>query len=243
MTITVRARPTATHTSTATPRATGTLRASRTSITVGGSTRVTGTSSAAFKFRIGSGLSTRSTCGASGQSEVSGQASSTITIYGCRAGSYTVRLLTTSNRELDRITITVRARPTATHTHTPTPTPRATGTLRASRTSITVGGSTRVTGTSSAAFKFRIGSGLSTRSTCGASGQSEVSGQASSTITLYGCRAGSYTVRLLTTSNRELARITITVRALPTATHTPTPTATPTSGGGCDLPWYLRHLC
>ena len=141
------------------------------------------------------------------------------------------------------MTITVRARPTATHTSTATPTPRATGTLRASRTSITVGGSTRVTGTSSAAFKFRIGSGLSTRSTCGASGQSEVSGQASSTITLYGCRAGSYTVRLLTTSNRELARITITVRALPTATHTPTPTSTPTSGGGCDLPWYLRHLC
>ena len=134
---------------------------------------------------------------------------------------------------------------TPTKTPTATPTPRATGTLRASRTSITVGGSTRVTGTSSSAFKFRIGSGLSTRSTCGASGQPEVSGQASSTITLYGCRAGSYTVRLLTTSNRELARITITVRALPTATHTPTPTptATPTSGGGCDLPWYLRHLC
>ena len=31
--------------------------------------------------------------------------------------------------------------------------------------------------------------------------------------------------------------------SLPTSTHTPTPTATPTSGGGCDLPWYLRHLC
>ena len=104
------------------------------------------------------------------------------------------------------MTITVRACPTATHTSTATPTPRATGTLRASRTSITVGGSTRVTGTSSAAFKFRIGSGLSTRSACGASGQSEVSGQASSTITLYGCRAGSYTVRLLTTSNREMAK-------------------------------------
>ena len=141
------------------------------------------------------------------------------------------------------MTATATHTPTVTKTPTTTATPRATGTLRASRTSITVGGSTRVTGSSAVAFKFRIGSGLSTRSTCGASGQSEVSGQASSTITLYGCRAGSYTVRLLTTSNREMARITITVRARPTATHTPTPTATPTSGGGCDLPWHLRHLC
>ena len=139
------------------------------------------------------------------------------------------------NRSATRTVPTVTNTPTPTATATRTPVP-STGSLSASRTSIRVGQSTRITarytlGTNATEARLSYTSRVSVNSDCPRSDTREhVLARAVDRYTLYGCSAGTATVRLLEIPGREeLATLTITVTSPPTATptRTPTPTATP----------------
>ena len=131
-------RPTFTPTRTPTPAATpvtgtGSLRVSRSSILVGGTTTATGynlqPSDLSVKFRISGPLGTSSSCVRRPGSPDIDVRDVSVTLYGCWAGTGTVKLLRRADdHKLDSATVTVRNRPTATPTPTPTPRPRPTAT-------------------------------------------------------------------------------------------------------------------
>ena len=134
-------------------------------------------------------------------------------------------------------TATPTPRPTFTPTRTPTPaaTPvTGTGSLRVSRSSILVGGTTTATGynlqPSDLSVKFRISGPLGTSSSCVRRPGSPDIDVRDVSVTLYGCWAGTGTVKLLRRADdHKLDSATVTVRNRPTATPTPTPTPRPTA--------------
>ena len=259
-TVTVRNLPTATPNATATPTrtptppptptavsGTGSLSVSPSSIFVGGSTTARAynlrPSNLAVKFRISGPIGTSSSCATRSDSADVEVRSISVTLYGCSAGTGTVKLLRSSDdHELDRDTVTVRNRPTATPTRTPTPSPTAvsgSGSVSVSPSRIYVGGSTTARASnlspSNLGVKFRISGPIGTSSSCARHSDSADVEVRSISVTLYGCSAGTGTVKLLRSSDdHELDRDTVTVRNRPTATPTrtrtptPKPTATPT---------------
>ena len=172
------------------------------------------------------------------------------TFYGCEAGTAHIRLIRTADDyEIARASIRVTHRPTATPTvaptatHTPTrtptptktptatPTPKPTGTLRSDDYDIDVGDLVRITATYNVPGNTRPRISYSSRLSPNCGGDSirqQDEDSASDAVRgtryahLYGCTAGTATVRLASGST-ELARITIRIRNRPTATPTPVP--------------------
>ena len=256
--VTVRARPTATPT----PTPTTTSTPSPTSTPTLVPPRITGSSLSGTRLRVNyarpSGTSYykfsiyRSYYGENDFNEYDDETdrSSPVYFYGlprgytyyvrgqsCRDGSYS-DCDGLGNRSATRTVPTVT--PTPTPTRTPVP---STGSLSASRSSIRVGQSTRITarytlGTGATEARLSYTSHVSVDSSC--PGRSDTrehvlprNARDVDRYDLYGCTAGTATVKLLEIPSRDvLARLTITVTAPPTATptRTPTPTATPVPG-------------
>ncbi len=165
----------------------------------------------------------------------------------CRDGSYS-DCDGLGNRSATRTVPTVTPTPTPTRTPVPTATatPTATsspvpstGSLSSSRSSIRIGQSSRVTarytlGSGATEARLSYTSHVSVDSSCPnrSDTREHVLARAVDRYTLYGCTAGTATVRLLEMpGRRELDSLTIRVTSPPTATPTrtatPAPTATP----------------
>ena len=258
--VTVRNRPTATPTPTDTPvpPCNGSVTVSDSSIEVRERVDVDATYSgdcpSGVSLEWSTHLSTSSRCGP----DIPRSASTEISrrLYGCIVGTGTVWLIDDANDDaLDSVRVTVRNRPTATPTATSTPVP-STGSLSSSRSSISIGQSSRVTarytlGTNATEARLSITSHVSVDSSCPGRSDTEehvLSGRtrAVDNYTLYGCTAGTATVRLFEMPGREeLARLTIRVTApptpTPTATATPVPVPAPTnlrSNWGQTWAWF-----
>ncbi len=182
----------------------------------------------------------------------SGQARDTLvdSFYGCETGNAYIRLIRTADDyEIARARIRVTHRPTATPTQPPTPTktptpkptatkaptatptPKPTGRLTSTDYDISVGDRIRITATYNVPGDTRPSIRYTSRLSpnCGGDSiQQQDEDSATDAVRgtifahLYGCTAGTATVRLVHGST-ELARITITIRNRPTATPTPAP--------------------
>ena len=242
-------RPTATNTprptATPTPEPSGRLHATRTTIDVGQTTKVTAYDrdppDLTIRFSYPGGyFTTESSCpgGSSSVARVTTPDTiESITLRGCSPGTAIVRLLRSHDgSELDSIQIDIEDVPT------PTPTPEPSGSLRASRTTIEVGETTVVTAfdiiPEDLNFRFSYTSHLKNASSC--SGRVPTIPE-ETPITLIGCTDGTATVWLRAVSgNRLLDSISITVNPTPTPTPTNSrpvvddqiPAQTLTVGGG-----------
>ncbi len=201
----------------------GTLTTDDAVIDVEESTTVTATNlfnvGTSVKFRLSGPIDDEQDCGTtpSGNSDGAVGASggtATLTVYGCSpGGTATVILLTTTNIELDRITITVNPPPPS-------------GDLSASKTTIEIGDEVTLTASNlvnvGSSVKFKIAGPLHFNSDCGASSASGSADHAVSatggtaTATAYGCSPGGIaTVRLTTSADVELDRVTVKVNGPP----------------------------
>lgn len=201
----------------------GTLTTDDAVIDVGESTTVTAANlfnvGTTVRFRLSGPIDDNESCGTSASGDADSAVgnsggTATLTVYGCSpGGTATVKLLTTSNVELDRVTITVNPPPPS-------------GDLAASKNTIEIGDQVTLTASNlvnvGSRVKFKIAGPLHFNSDCGASSASGSADHAVSetggtaTVTAYGCSPGGIaTVRLTTSADIELDHVTVKVNGPP----------------------------